>query len=272
MINLLCALTCESKPIIKYFKLKHYSNASLYNTFINENHSISLTVTGIGKYSSAGAVIHTYMLLSSDKYDGWINFGIAGHSTLKLGTPIIANKIVDNASLNAWYPQILFDNNIRADTIITLDKPSSIYPEHGAIDMEASGFYEMASKIGSIELCHSIKIISDNDTLSYKKINSQLTEELIYRNIRTINELTVKIASLQSILKPPNQTQKDYEEIIRKWHFTTTQRLQLKKLLNRWNTLLPNKKINWKKSSIFSNSKQIISYLNKKLDNTKFKF
>ena len=272
MINLFCALACEAKPLIKHYQLQRFSDSQFYEAFIDKNHTVSLTITGTGKVSIAGAVIHSSMLFSCSKYDGWINIGIAGHVTLAPGTPVLANKIIDAASSCVWYPQIVFNTDIILDKVISIDKPSSDYPEQGILDMEASGFYEAASKTGVTELSHCLKIISDNKESHYKRINSKSVSNLVYTNIEIINGLIVDVRSLSDTLQPHDPMQSIYQDIITTWHFTQNQRIQLDKTLKRWNVLLPHQKVIPKNYNKFSTSSQFLTYLSKKLNAVTFHY
>jgi adenosylhomocysteine nucleosidase len=272
MINLFCALPCEAKSIIHHYKLKHHPRSYLYSTYVNKQHSISLTITGIGKQCATGGVIHAFMFLSASKSDGWINIGIAGHSTLQPGTPILATKIIDDSSGRCWYPQIVFNNEILTETIMTVDKPSSNYQEDNVIDMEASAFIESANKTGSIELSHSLKIISDNKNNSYKKINKAYVDKLINSNLPVIDKLVEEITLLTEILQKPDEMDDMFNKIICIRHFTHSEQLILKTLLRRWNILFPDSvpKINIIETLL--SSKIILNYLDDFLDNAIINF
>jgi len=272
MINLFCALPCEAKSIIHHYNLKYHPGSYLYSTYINKEHSISLTTTGIGKQCTAGGVIHAFMLLSSSKTDGWINIGIAGHSTLQSGTPILATKIIDYATGRNWYPQIVFNNEILTKTIITLDKPSPDYQEDNVFDMEASAFIEIANKTGSIELSHSLKIISDNESYSYKNISKAYVEKLIKKNLPVIDELVTNITLLTKMIQKPPELDDVFTDIICIKHFTHNEQLRLKTLLRRWKTLLPESKPNMNDIQKLISSKSILDHLDELLNNAIINF
>ncbi|MGY8813339.1 MAG: 5'-methylthioadenosine/S-adenosylhomocysteine nucleosidase family protein [Gammaproteobacteria bacterium] len=272
MINIFCALPCEARAIIHHYKLKHHPGSYLYSTYINKQQSISLTITGIGKQSATGGVIHAYMFLSASKSDGWVNIGIAGHATLEPGTPILATKIIDDSSGRCWYPQIVFNNTIMTETIMTVDKPTSKYQENNVIDMEASAFIESANKTGFIELSHSLKIISDNKNNSYKKISKTYVENLINSNLSVIDKLIEEITLLTEILKKSDEMDDVFNEIIGINHFTHSEQLILKKQLRRWGVLFPGSAPEINKIQKQLSSKNILNYLDDTLDNATINF
>ena len=272
MIHLFCALRCEAIPIIDHFKLSRYPEKHIFDVFVNKNNSVSLTISGVGKVSAASALIYTHMLMDTDKQNGWINFGIAGHPSLDVGTPLIANKIVDGANGNTWYPQILYESTLCSETVISIIQPDSEYPERAAFDMEASGFYESAAKISTTEFCHSLKIISDNRNNHFKNINKKNTSQLIYKNLDSIRIVVDGLTRLTEEISYPVMDDEFLNTIFSKWHFTHSQRSQLLKSITRWNVLMPDRQILIEDINGLSNSRQILEHINDKLNRARIHY
>ena len=266
MIHLFCALKCEAKSVIQAFNLqknRHSKNFTVYN---DNNGDISLTITGIGKLSMATAVTHTRSLMKASCRDGYLNFGIAGHRSFETGSAKLINKIVDGDSGKTWYPQIVFDTSLDTAMIITVDKPVSEYPGDALYDMESSGFYDCISRFSIAEMAHCLKIVSDNLLFSPEKITGTYVNDLISENIGNIGHIISRLSAISDELPPAEITGEMYDSFTARWHFTWTERVILKQLLNHWKILLPGVS---PLSSIPGNrhkGKEILIHLRKTLD------
>ena len=65
-----------------------------------------LIVAGKGKCAAAAACAYLQGLEPKSKHI-WLNLGIAGHGSLRVGEPILAHKVTDAATNVAWYPPLL---------------------------------------------------------------------------------------------------------------------------------------------------------------------
>ena len=123
--------------------------------------------------------------------------------------------------------------------VTTVDKEVKDYPKDEIYEMEASGFYEAASKYTTHELIHCIKIISDNEKSPAENVTKQLTNDLITNNLKNIEPAVQQLLELSTqesirLADPPY-----YNEFLSNWHITVTQQHQLKRLLQRWSVLFP---------------------------------
>lgn len=242
MIHFFCALPCEAEPLIQYFKLTELKEYSLFRLFQSEDKDISLTITGIGKSNASAAVAYHHGCLTTSPADIWLNIGIAGHASLPVGEACIINKITDLQHSTNWYPQVLFNANCTSIPLVTLDTPSTDYQET-LIDMEAAGFYSMALRLGTAELIHCLKIVSDNQDNPATGINADNVKKLIASHKPTIehviNELTPLADELNAITAEP----KSYKTLIGRHHFTKSEQVQLSRLLKQWHARMPEKDI-----------------------------
>lgn len=196
MIHLVLATHIEAKPVISYFKLKRLMHISEYQVFINNDKSISLTISGIGKVFSACSVIFTYSLFKRQKNNIWINIGIAGHNDLEIGEISLVNKINDLSSKKSWYPSIVFNHNFKVHNCNTYDKPNFKYTKKNLHDMELSGFYSSANKLSYSELIQSLKIVSDNKEKKISFKEKGRISELIKINITHIEKVILILNKL----------------------------------------------------------------------------
>ena len=268
MIHLFCALKSEAKPVIEKYQLQHCPDAGLFTIYINEGQDLSLTVSGVGKLSMAGAVIYTASFLGASGENGWLNFGIAGHQDLEIGSTRLANKISDEASGKTWFPQIVFNSVVSGAPLITVDKPVSVYPGSTMYDMEAAGFYNSVCRFATAELAHSLKIVSDNELSPTEKINNALVNRLITDNLKAIDSVIFQLSGLSNELKQSEKLEDMYQSFIARWHFTQTEKIKLKQLLLRWQILLSNSSPLSGFSKQSQTGKEILNHLQHILDTT----
>jgi adenosylhomocysteine nucleosidase len=269
MIHFICALKCESSAIIDYYDLKHLSKSQLFSIYVNKDNSVSLTISGIGKLASASATAYTYTLLECKENEVWINLGIAGHSSRKLGELIIANRVEDSGSEQVWYPSLIIDTQIPSLGLKTLDKASFDYT-NDMFDMEAAGFYSTASRFSSLELAQSIKVISDNKDSPAKNISAKNIENMMAEKIESISNLTSKLSVLASELMPMLDISEDLNKIIKQWHFTQYQKNTLSKTIYRHRLLFPDVEPISCLNDSNRNAKEVLNVLQKKLDDAPF--
>lgn len=272
MLHLFCALKCEATPIIDHLKLVNNNNAGLFRVCTDKDSSMSLTITGTGKVAAASAAIYTCMALSGSKTDIWLNIGIAGHARFDRGQAVLAGKILERSSGKAWYPQVLFDTDIPLMTLTTLDIPSSSYEEDAVFDMEAAGFYQTVSRFGTAELCHSLKIISDNRLSDFSKITANDVSQLIAGTLGNIDSLISNLIKVRDALPSPVQPGNIYDVIISRWHFTHAERLRLGNILKRWRILFPDAPLSLDEINSCRESSLVLAALNSRLDAAMFRF
>ena len=195
MIHFICALKCEASPIIDYYKLKHFQKADLFTIYSNDDRGISVTITGIGKLAAAAATSYSYTMLECGPGDVWLNLGVAGHRSHAIGDIYLANRIEDAGSARVWYPQVVINTEIPTASLLTLDHPCTDYND-SMFDMEAAGFIATACRFAKAEFIQSIKIISDNQEITARKIAAKTVRDLI----EATKEKIVTLASQLNVL------------------------------------------------------------------------
>lgn len=183
MLNIICALKHEARPIIDYFRLNHDGSAHEYTAYSNDR--ISITITGTGKQAASEGTRFAVKHFGANERNMFLNIGIAGHKDLPIGTPLLADSITDFASGRVWHLRKQLPAGIHILPLVTVDRPRNEYPEHVMVDMEASGF------ISSIppERAQCLKIISDNSLSPPQNINHKMVIDLVSDNITVIDKL-----------------------------------------------------------------------------------
>lgn len=270
MMHLMCALSCEARPLIDGHDLRHIPRADLFQCYARRDGGMTLTVSGPGKTNAAAAVSYTHTLFHSLPSDAWLNIGIAGHRTLAIGTPVLAHRIEDGGSGRCWYPQLMFEPPCPTLNLRTLDRPSTDYDEN-VMDMEAAGFYSMASRCGTAELIHVIKIISDNAVHPAGKPEARFFTGLIENRLPCIDHVIISLQSLSAELAAIQQPPPGYTACLERWHFTEYERNVLLRLLQRWHLVCPERRPPAEPAQI-KNGKELIRYLEKELGRVTISF
>ena len=238
MIHLICALSCEARPLIDFHELRHLPRCGLFKCYAGRNGDITLTVSGTGKINAAAAVCHAHLLFNTLPSDAWLNIGVAGHRSLAIGEPVLAHRIEDAGSGRCWYPQFAGTPPCRTSNLRTLDRPSTDY-EEALLDMEAAGFYATASRCGTAELIHVFKIISDNAAQPAVTPDEKFVSGLIAGQLNPVNTFLESLRSLSAELAGMQSYPSSFKECLERWHFTEYEQNMLLRLLHRWQLLCP---------------------------------
>ncbi len=261
-VHLLTALPCEAKPLVDHFRLKRQMGEAAFAIYSNEN--ISLTVSGIGKNAMAAATAYTHLLFGKQTNSVWLNIGVAGHLEKPIGTPFLAEKIYDADSKQSHYPSFVTPQPCDSQTLSTFSQPQTHYPESSLCDMEASAFFEIASRFSSSELIQCLKIISDNEENNADKINPKQVSSLIEKQLPLIDTVIKNFTELTNSL--PATVNEIPLLLSDRWHFTTSEQRQLKELLQRWKLLSPEQPIEESSLPSTSNRKELLHWLKEKVD------
>lgn len=260
------ALQCEAKTFITQFKLKKDLKTHPFTLYYNEQ--IVLAITGSGKIAMAAAVAYTLAIHESTQHPALINIGIAGHQTASIGELFFAHKITDADNGKNFYPQLIIKNDCLSQTVCTVSKPETNYQNDCLYDMEASGFYEIASRFTTAELIQVFKVVSDNQTSGVEFINAKKVTQWITDQSEKIIKTIENLQQLAITLENPNLR---YEsELLQRYHFTVSSQHQLKTLLHRWDVLTDYAELDFSTKE-FNNGKAIVQWLQQKIEEQTFK-
>lgn len=232
---IIVALKCEANPLIQHYGLKRLQGDKVFPVYGKDD--IYLTVSGPGKIASAAATAFSRTLPDMQKNSAWLNLGIAGHKDRPVGQGLIASKISDASSGKNWYPPLVFDPPAELETLITVDNVEESFNTDAIYEMEASGYYETASRFSTAELIHCYKVISDNKQSTTKDISAKTVSGLVENRMADIDVLMTELYTLAEILRELESHPALYDEINERWHFSVYQQGQLQQLLKRWETI-----------------------------------
>lgn len=233
-LNIVVALAVEARPLIDYYHLQKINTKTCLSIYANQDASIYLIVSGVGKINAALATAYLHAFANTNEQACLLNLGIAGSDQHALGEVLIAESIVDKASSKAAYPYLGLFSKRSSYPLITVEQAQTAYPVGAMIDMEASGFFQAATKLVTHEQVQVLKIISDNPQYPATLINKKQVTQLISEKI---NEINTVVQSLLDFSGEENQQQfkcQYFEQFIQQWHFSQYQQHQLRELLRRW--------------------------------------
>ncbi|MFZ2169973.1 MAG: hypothetical protein WAW61_10100, partial [Methylococcaceae bacterium] len=259
------ALPCEAKPLVKHFDLK--KNVSIEPFAVYSNHDICLTVTGIGKSAMAAGVAYTQALFASVKHPVIVNIGIAGHKDHVLGSLLLIDKIIDVDSQKNYYPPLAFTPSCPTGSIQTASRPQLGYDQPHLCDMEASAFYETATRFSTGELILCLKVISDNQLSPAENIQPKQVSDLIAAHVLTIEAILTYATGLAEQITTVKPVQ--FEQLIQRYYFTASERMKLNNQLTRW-AVLTHKPIPDFDETRLHKGKDLLNWLDQLIDKTDF--
>jgi adenosylhomocysteine nucleosidase len=227
------ALRAEARPLIERYQMKRLapvgpSTRSAFGTY--RGHGKTLVISGVGKVQAAAATAH----LHAPRLAVWLNVGIAGHRRRAPGELVRANRITDAATGKRFYPTLVGLSHLDSDGVTTVEVAETSFASDDLYDMEASGFCEAALRHSTSELVQCVKIVSDNLNTGTGGLTSARVSELVHRHVDTIDAIVTHLESLATELEPLRR-EPDVEAFVDTWHFTTSERRRLSRLLERCN-------------------------------------
>lgn len=247
MVLLTCALKCEAKPIIKHFSLKEIDE----NLF--EGDTIKLIITGSRLYRAACGVGKI-----GKRGAKFLNVGVCGHKNLPLGTPLIAHKLSFDSFVE--YPQIIYQPPCTSIEVKTVLHAEEDYTQDDvAYEMEGFSFFKAALTFTSAECISLLKIVSDNENNHFNGLTRGKVSSLIENNLLVIEKCIEGLSSLPSALP-----ERDLSAYLHRFHFTATEKEQLKRLLYKTDIVgLPDQ------VKHLSSAKEVLSYIERKIEERK---
>ena len=242
MLRFVVALECESRPIVEHYRLDRNSAHHAFKVFRRDQ--TALIVSGIGKAAAAAATAYLHLATGGERDAAWINAGIAGHRSKVVGEALVAHKIHDVAAGRSWYPPRLARANCDSGEVATVDRPETVFPAAVAYEMEASGFYSTACRFATSELVQCVKIVSDGpaawrDSTPAADFSTKAVTELVAAQIETVVAVAESCREISGEVRRLDSEPAGFGDCLGRWHFTVTQKRQLRQLLRRRQTLFP---------------------------------
>ncbi len=238
-IHWVVALRPEAKPIIEKFRMNlDQAASSLFPVYRSKCGAHDLVISGPGKMNAAAATGYLAGLTGSDGPTwGWLNFGIAGCGGDDFGEVFLASKISDSATGRSHFPPCLWDRKLapKRRPVSTVDLPCEDYPADGVlVEMEASGFYSTAIKCQTMELCQSIKVVSDDPSHPISGISKDSVSTLCERALTSLEPWLNAFSETISAVDRVNSDPPEMTSLLSALHFSATREHQLRRLVQLW--------------------------------------
>ena len=186
-ILLVLALFIEAKPFIEKLRLWEKDKYLNFQIFYNDDFVILITWTW--KVSISSWV--TYVFITFPEIYYVLNIWISWSINWKIWDIFLINKIIDNDSGQAFYPDFLFETDLKSTSLTTVSKIWNWKWEISLIDMEWSAFFEISSKFLKVDSIALIKIVSDNTDII--KLDKQLVDDVLKKSVTEIYKFIEKI-------------------------------------------------------------------------------
>ena len=222
------ALKAEAEPLIKFFSLKNITEQTPFKKlYANINEQIFLVVSGIGVTNIKKVVFDLNKYHNTNKNCLWVNIGIAGQTSLKIGSIYEIKKIISKKKDNVYFTNS-FVNCFKTKVICCVDKEEKEYSDDYLYDMESYGFMEALDLLTTRDNIFMFKIISDN--LLYKPKNyKDFASQNIEKYIKSIYKLLYNYRIIT------NKYIDDFDNILNlvknKYHVTFYNEKKLEKII-----------------------------------------
>jgi hypothetical protein len=143
---------------------------------------------------------------------------------------VIAHKITDASRGESWYPPLVFPTPCATADVLTVERPARDYAQDAVYDMEAAGYFSMASRISTSELVQTMKVISDNQAHPIETVDARGAEALMAAALPLIELVACKLASLAEELRR-SRAAADLGSWTERWRFTLCETQRLETLL-----------------------------------------
>ncbi len=211
MLIIAAALYCEAKPFIDYLELKKDTSYNHCQVFRNKDTAIYITGTGpMNAAIKSAAFLATEPVTDTDYF---LNIGVCGAVTGKdrnripLGTPVLCNKIIERASGNTYYPDILYPHPfpegavISSYQIMNWEKANTYFKDISPplmntglssmcfADMESAALYQAVSCFFKLNRMFFLKLVSDYispASTELPPVSSEVISHLIKEQADTI--------------------------------------------------------------------------------------
>lgn len=237
-LRLVAALSCEARPLLDHFKLRRVEEAHGLAVYSDEHRLIWLVVSGIGRQAAMTATAYLAGLSEAHRGSAWLNVGIAGHAQLPIGECRMIHKITDAATGETHYPPLILGKAIATAPLVTVSEPQREVISQVLVDMEGSAFYHAASAFSTAELIHCLKVVSDHGVGEGEKPSKASVSALIKSQLPLIEKAADLLLERSQAVTQRFSNPAYFRAIVGEFHFTETQKNQLKECLRRWEAVL----------------------------------
>ena len=237
-VNLVVALACEARPLIRHFGLKQEMARGGMRIY-SDGQGLMLLVSGVGKPAMGSACGYLAGLQQQQPswQAAWLNVGIAGHGCRDLGEGVRVNRVTDMASGRVSYPPLVVSAGCPTSALVTVDQPQLSYDEDVAYDMEGSIFFAAVNRFVTAELVQLFKVISDNRESPVAEVTEKRIVGWIEGQLEIIDRLVENLAELSAEYNGLYTLPGEFFELAALVRLTASQRVQFESSYRRYHAL-----------------------------------
>ena len=187
MIFVAVALQAEARPLISHYQLERVEE--LAPLAVYRRTDLALIVTGVGKDAAAAAVEALAGAIPADAPSVWLNVGVAGHRVHEIGTPVLAEQVVDDETGRQHRLSPLESVDLETAQVRTVTRVETEYAEEALFEMEAFAFCERALELTERSLVQVLKIVSDNRRTGTLCVSARQVQGLVEQNLPRVDRL-----------------------------------------------------------------------------------
>lgn len=248
MIYIVTALPCEASPIIKRYGLKRDDACRYFPLYRADD--IVLIVSGVGKMASAIAT--AYLLAQNVKHEATgeeeslaiINIGVCGafDQRYPIGASVLIHKVIDHETGRQYFPDILMEHPFEEESVETYSQvvrredvlSGRVDLQADLVDMEASGFFQAASRFLAPHQIYIVKVVGDH--LDVVDFNGQRVTQCITGALEAMDEFLRQVQEVcrveSDVLTRDERLQ--LQQIKQSLRLTVTQSHQLMDMARRY--------------------------------------
>lgn len=228
-LNICVALSAEAKWLIKHYRLKFIAGDSRLSLF--QSGPIRLIVGGVGALSTASAMgfLQAHHI---ESHHTFLNIGIAGGALDCLGKAYLCDRLFDSELTSCFYPSIFKLKMLPFMSLCSVGLDHKGYRNDSLIDNEAYTFFACATRYVVQEQVAIVKIVSDYNDTSRRTISSASIVALFEDNCDEINAI-INFLLTKTVEEAALLPQTDLSGFCQTWHFTYSQKNQLREYLRR---------------------------------------
>ena len=221
------ALPAEALALINHYQLP--PPQALGQMRFYEKDGLRVLVTG----ASERLMTKAFGFLEAcgiDKHHCFLNLGIAG-GNIKMLSQAFTISTIKQAKHKTFYPTIIDPKTCLA-TLKSLNADEVGHDNSSLTDQEGHAFFDMATRFVPQEQVALIKVVSDCNQESMRKITAASCTALIQAQMGII-EHTISCLKERSAVEALVHRSIDISAFCKRWHLTHSQKKQLQTLLQR---------------------------------------
>ncbi len=251
----------EMELFLDYYDMKFRKEFNLFPIYSDHSEKNWLVISGVGSLNVSFASIYLKNCSKSKSNVSWINFGY-GLTNSKTCNCFVIDEIIKSNTNEKLYPSIVNIGLFERSKICTVEKFKN--SNNFFQDLDSFSFFNTISKYVSKELIAIIKIAINKKNIQKKNYRRLLIKQNFEKIIK-IEKILMRYSDLESL---NILDVKYFEEIIKKVHFTTSEKFQLINLLKSWNNLYSHNLT--KQIEKFSKSYNILKFLKGEISKGEF--